>query len=140
MAPHAEHDHNKNSGIAMNGQKHQASTNDKSKKLNGKGKGKKDTESKERIQRLDQLYSKKKRQTYFVSTPRSNVEHGRADQASHVVLKVRRIICDKGFSSGTEIDIKSNLLKNALTHIFEGVEGLQLNETPPVASTYNELI
>src|SRR5205814_1507769 len=53
-------------------------------------------------------------------------------QISHVVLKVRRIICDKGFPTGTEIDIKSTLLKDALAEIYEGIEGLQLNESPPV--------
>lgn len=50
------------------------------------------------------------------------------------MLKVRRIICDKGYPTDTEIDIKSEILKNALSDIFEGVEGLKLNEFPPVAS------
>ena len=140
MAPHAEHDHNESGGIAVNDQKPQAQAqaNGKSGKLKGKGRSKKDAQSKERIQRLDQLYSKKKRQTYFVPTPKANEEHGKPDQASHVVLKVRRIICDKGYPSGTEIDIKSELLKDALADIFEGVEGLQLNETPPVVSAFKE--
>jgi hypothetical protein len=50
------------------------------------------------------------------------------------VLKVRRIICDKGFPTGIEIDIKSTLLRDVLGGIFEGIEGLKLNESPPIAS------
>jgi hypothetical protein len=122
----------------MNDQNPQAHTNRKSGKAKGKGKTKKDAQSEERIQRFDQSYSKKKRQTYFVPTPKSNEEPGKTDQASHVVLKVRRIICDEGYPSGTEIDIKSELLRDALADIFDGVEGLQLNETPPVVSAFNE--
>jgi hypothetical protein len=138
MTPHAEHDQNETDGIAGNDQKPQTTTYGIPKKTKSKNKRKADAQNQERIQRLDQLYSKEKRKTHFVSTPKSDIEH--ASQASHVVLKVRRIICDKGFPSGTEIDIKSELLENALSDIFEGVEGLQLNETPPVVSTYNELI
>jgi hypothetical protein len=70
-----------------------------------------------------------------VPTPKSSAEHGKVGQTSHVVLKVRRIICEKGYPSGTEIDVKSELLKDALSDIFDGVEGLQLNEKPPVVST-----
>jgi hypothetical protein len=112
-------------------------TNNNGKKGKGKGKGKDNSEAqnKERIQWLDQLYSKKKRQTYFVPTPKSSTEHEKAGQTSHVVLKVRRIISEKGYPSGTEIDIKSELLKDALSDIFEGAEGLQLNEKPPVVRT-----
>ncbi|KAF2650991.1 P-loop containing nucleoside triphosphate hydrolase protein [Lophiostoma macrostomum CBS 122681] len=99
-----------------------------------KGKGKKDGKSKERIQRLDQLYSKKKRQTYFVPTPNDGSIHSKHTQDDPVVLKVRRIICDKGFPSGTEIDIKSDALKNTLVEIFQGIEGLKLNEEPPITS------
>ena len=137
MVPHAEHDHNESGAITANDQIPQAQPNGKSVKSKGKGKSKKDVQSRERIQRLDQLYSKKKRQTHFVPTPTSNAEPGKADQASHVVIKVRRIICEKGYPSSTEIDIKSELLKDALSEIFEGVEGLQLNETPPVVSIFN---
>jgi hypothetical protein len=137
MTPHAEHDQNETGGISGNDQKPQTTTNGIPKKSKSKGKRKADAQNQERIQRLDQLYSKEKRKTHFVPTPKSDIEH--ASQASHVVLKVRRIICDKGFPSGTEIDIKSELLRNALSDIFEDVEGLQLNETPPVVSAYNEL-
>ncbi|KAL5118350.1 hypothetical protein ACEQ8H_003699 [Pleosporales sp. CAS-2024a] len=100
-------------------------------KAKAKAKAKNDAQTKERIQRLDQLYSKKKRQVYFVPTPKSSVEVEKPGHISHVVLKVRRIICDKGFPTGTEIDIKSESLRNALAGIYEGIEGLQLNETPP---------
>jgi hypothetical protein len=97
-----------------------------------KPKAKSDAQSKERIQRLDQLYSKKKRQVYFVPTPKNTADSEKPGQLSHVVLKVRRIICDKGFPTGTEIDIRSSLLKDALSEIYEGIEGMQLNETPPI--------
>jgi len=36
--------------------------------------------------------------------------------------------------SSTEIDVKSTLLRDALLKIFEGVEGLELNKTPPLVS------
>ncbi|KAF2011401.1 P-loop containing nucleoside triphosphate hydrolase protein [Aaosphaeria arxii CBS 175.79] len=102
----------------------------------GKGKGKKKAEqhTKERIQRLDQIYSKKKRENYFVPTPKSKANPETANHASHVVLKVRRIICDKGFPTGTEIDIKSEILTHALSEIYDGVEGTKLNEYPPEIS------
>lgn len=134
MVPHAEKDAVEPEAKTVNGDKAQPSGHPKGKGGKGKGKGKSDTQQKERIQRLDQLYGKKKRQTYFVPTPKSNVEQEKSGQVSHVVLKVRRIICDKGYPSGTEIDIKSEPLKDALADIFEGIEGLQLNETPPIIS------
>jgi hypothetical protein len=132
MAPHAEDavDGTK----PVNGDSQQPQANSKGGRGKNKPKAKSDAQSKERIQRLDQLYSKKKRQTYFVPTPKSTVEVEKPGQTSHVVLKVRRLICDKGFPTGIEIDIKSTLLKDALADIFEGIEGLQLNETPPIIS------
>ncbi|KAF2032295.1 P-loop containing nucleoside triphosphate hydrolase protein [Setomelanomma holmii] len=132
MAPRPEKDTVEPEAKSANGEKTQSKSNVKGGK--NKGKVKTDIQHKERIQRLDQLYSKKKRQTYFVPTPKSNVEHEKQGHASHVVLKVRRIICDKGYPSGTEIDIKSELLKDALAEIFDGIEGLQLNESPHVIS------
>ncbi|PSN69521.1 P-loop containing nucleoside triphosphate hydrolase protein [Corynespora cassiicola Philippines] len=89
---------------------------------------------KERVQRVDQLYSKKNREKYFKPTPRSKDVEENIGSASSVVLKVRRIICDKGFPTSTEIDIKSKHVKSALDYIFKGVEGLSLNESPPVAT------
>lgn len=136
MAPHAEKDVATEEAKVVDGDASQVQTKGKGGKAKNKNKNKAKDEasSKERIQRLDQLYSKKKRQTYFVPTPKSTVEVEKPGQVSHVVLKVRRIICDKGFPTGTEIDIKSTLLKDALADIFEGIEGLQLNETPPIIS------
>lgn len=134
MAPHADKDAVVEEAKPVNGDSSQAQSKGKGGKSKNKPKAKAETQSKERIQRLDQLYSKKKRQTYFVPTPKSTVETEKPGQVSHVVLKVRRIICDKGFPTGTEIDIKSTLLKDALAEIFDGIEGLQLNETPPVIS------
>jgi hypothetical protein len=133
MAPHAEEDV-VDETKPVNGDSQQPQTKSKGGKGKSKAKAKNEAQSKERIQRLDQLYSKKKRQTYFVPTPKSSAEVEKPGQVSHVVLKVRRIICDKGFPTGTEIDIKSSLLKDALADIFEGIEGLQLNETPPIIS------
>jgi hypothetical protein len=133
MAPHAEQDV-ADETKPVNGDSQQTQTKGKGGKGKSKAKAKIEAQSKERIQRLDQLYSKKKRQTYFVPTPTSNAEVERSGQVSHLVLKVRRIICDKGFPTGIEIDIKSTLLKDALAKIFEGIEGLQLNETPPIIS------
>lgn len=132
MAPHAEKDVASEEAKVVNGDATQTQAKGKGGKGKNKPKAKNEASNKERIQRLDQLYSKKKRQTYFVPTPKSNVEVEKPGQVSHVVLKVRRIICDKGFPTGTEIDIKSTLLKDALADIFDGIEGLQLNETPPV--------
>ncbi|KAH8726783.1 hypothetical protein GQ44DRAFT_613015 [Phaeosphaeriaceae sp. PMI808] len=130
MAPHAEKNPDSEEPKVENGDKPKHRNKGKS----GKSKGRRKIEAEDggRIQRLDQLYSKKKRQTYFVPTPKSSVEIERPRQISHVVLKVRRIICDKGFPTGTEIDIKSTLLKDALAEIYEGIEGLQLNESPPI--------
>lgn len=126
-----------NESDTANGDKSQSQSLGKVKggkgKSKPKSKAKSDAQSKERIQRLDQLYSKKKRQTYFVPTPKSNTEVEKPGQISHVVLKVRRIICDKGFPTGTEIDISSSLLKDTLSEIYEGIEGLQLNETPIIS-------
>jgi hypothetical protein len=133
MTPHAEKDVADDTK-PVNGDSQQPQTKGKGGKGKNKAKAKSEAQSKERIQRLDQLYSKKKRQTYFVPTPKSSAEVEKPGQVSHVVLKVRRIICDKGFPTGTEIDIKSTLLKDALADIFEGIEGLQLNETPPITS------
>jgi hypothetical protein len=133
MTPHAEKDVADDTK-PVNGDSQQPQTKGKGGKGKNKAKAKSEAQSKERIQRLDQLYSKKKRQTYFVPTPKSSAEVEKPGQVSHVVLKVRRIICDKGFPTGTEIDIKSTLLKDALADIFEGIEGLQLNETPPIIS------
>jgi hypothetical protein len=132
MAPHAEDGADDTKPV--NGDAQQTQTKGKGGKGKSKPKAKSEAQSKERIQRLDQLYSKKKRQTYFVPTPKSTVEVEKPGQVSHVVLKVRRIICDKGFPTGIEIDIKSTLLKDALADIFDGIEGLQLNETPPIIS------
>jgi hypothetical protein len=73
----------------------------------------------------------KKRKYYFVPTPSSDVETA---STRHVVLKVRRLINQKGYPTGTEIDIKSTLLRNALVEFFKGIEGLRLNESPPVIS------
>lgn len=130
MAPHAEQDVSVQETNVPKDKK--AAAPNKGKGGKGKNKNKPDSQSKERIQRLDQLYSKRKRQTYFVPTPKSNIaEDVKPGQTSHVVLKVRRIICDKGFPTGVEIDIKSELLKDALSEIYEGFEGLNLNESPP---------
>jgi len=133
-APSTEESMRANGSNGTSADKPKLQSKGKGGKGKGKPKSKSDGQSKERIQRLDQLYSKKKRQVYFVPTPKSNVEVEKPGQISHVVLKVRRIICDKGFPTGTEIDIRSTVLKEALADIFEGVEGLQLNETPPIIS------
>jgi hypothetical protein len=134
MASHAEKDVITDEAKAVIADKPQPQTRGKGKGGKGKGKGKVETsiQNNERIQRLDQLYSKNKRQTLFVPTLKTTDEGEKPGQVSHVVLKVRRIICDKGFPVGTEVDIKSSRLKNALAKIFEGLEGLQLNESPPI--------
>lgn len=71
---------------------------------------------------------------YFVPTPKSPEEHEKPGETSHVVLKVRHIICDKGFPTGIKIDIKLTLLRDILNEIFEDIEGLKLNESPPICS------
>lgn len=52
------------------------------------------------------------------------------------VLVVRRIIDYKGQLEGTEVDIKSAALCEALMDINRGVEGLRLTRNPPVVSRY----
>ncbi|KUJ10193.1 P-loop containing nucleoside triphosphate hydrolase protein [Mollisia scopiformis] len=83
-----------------------------------------------RIIRVDQIFSKKTRQIHFVPTKKpEKTEH----KFNKTVLVIRRIISSKGLVAAIEVDIKSPALKEVLDEIFEGVEGLRLNKTPPIA-------
>lgn len=56
------------------------------------------------------------------------------DRMGKTALVVRRIISNKGLVAYTEVDIKSGPLSTLLQEIFEGVEGLTLNKTPPMVA------
>lgn len=88
----------------------------------------------QRLLRVDQIYSRKDRQVHFVKTAKATVK---PDRLSKTALFVRRIISGQGMLAGTQVDIKSNLLKDLLLEIFAGVDGLELNKTPPVVSPYS---
>jgi len=55
-----------------------------------------------------------------------------SEKFNKTVLFIRRIISNKGIVASVEVDIKSEALKVILDEIFEGVDGLRLNKTPPV--------
>lgn len=90
------------------------------------------SQDKERVQRVDQVWSKKSRKYRYKPTPESDEKSG---QASHVVLKVRRLIDHHGYPYETQIDIKSALLRDTLADIFAGIEGLRLNGSPPSSTS-----
>ncbi len=83
----------------------------------------------QRLLRVDQIYSRKDRQVHFVKTAKVTVK---PDRFGKTALVVRRIISKQGMLAKTEVDIKSNLLKDLFLDIFAGVDGLELNKTPPV--------
>lgn len=85
----------------------------------------------QRLLRVDQIYSRKDRQTHFVRTAKATVK---PDRFGKTALVVRRIISRQGMLAATEVDIKSVPLKEVLLEIFNGVEGLSLNKTPPMCS------
>ena len=87
----------------------------------------------QRLLRVDQIYSRKDRQVHFVKTARTTVK---PDRHGKTALVVRRIISKQGMLARTEVDIKSNLLRDLFLEIFAGVDGLELNMTPPVVSSY----
>ncbi|KAJ5970418.1 AAA family ATPase [Penicillium vulpinum] len=49
-------------------------------------------------------------------------------------MVVRRVITKQGMVSHTEIDIRSPLLQNLFRDLFKGIEGLELNKSPPIAT------
>ncbi|KAM3069554.1 hypothetical protein ACMFMG_005657 [Clarireedia jacksonii] len=85
----------------------------------------------QRLLRVDQIYSRKDRQVHFVKTAKATVK---PDRFGKTALVVRRIISKQGMLARTEIDVKSTLLQETLLEIFAGVDGLDLNKTPPMAS------
>lgn len=87
----------------------------------------------QRILRVDQIYSRKDRQIHYVKTAKSSLTQAKYERMNKTTLVVRRIISKQGMVASTEVDIKSMPLRDILLEIFEGVEGLQLNKTPPVA-------
>ncbi|KAF2455506.1 hypothetical protein BDY21DRAFT_66848 [Lineolata rhizophorae] len=100
-----------------------------------KQEGKKDGEktNSQRLLRVDQIYSRKDRQTHFVKTAKS-LNKAKQNRFNKTTLVVRRIITSKGMVGGIEVDIKSPGLKEVMANIYEGVEGLHLNKTPPMAN------
>ena len=88
----------------------------------------------QRLLRVDQIYSRKDRQVHFVKTAKATVK---PDRLGKTALVVRRIISMKGMLAETEVDIKSSLLRDLFLEIFAGVDGLKLNKTPPVVSSYS---
>ena len=89
----------------------------------------------QRLLRVDQIYSRKDRQVHFVKTAKATVK---PDRFGKTALVVRRIISKQGMLAKTEVDIKSNLLKDLFLDIFTGVDGLELNKTPPVVGRIGE--
>ncbi|KAL2794820.1 P-loop containing nucleoside triphosphate hydrolase protein [Aspergillus keveii] len=85
----------------------------------------------ERLLRVDQIYSRKDRQIHFVKTAKA---HSKPDRFSKTALVVRRVISQKGMVSHTEIDIRSPLLQEVFQGLYKGVDGLELNKSPPVAT------
>ncbi|CAG8959829.1 hypothetical protein HYFRA_00001737 [Hymenoscyphus fraxineus] len=83
-----------------------------------------------RLMRVDQM---KDRQVHFVPTARARTK---PDRSGNTALIVRRIISKQGMVADTEIDVKSSVLKDALLEIFEGVEGLGLNKSPPTSTPH----
>ncbi|KAL3465573.1 P-loop containing nucleoside triphosphate hydrolase protein [Aspergillus heterothallicus] len=85
----------------------------------------------ERLLRVDQIYSRKDRQVHFVKTAKS---HSKPDRFSKTALVVRRIITKQGMVSHSEVDIRSPLLQDLFRTLFKGIDGLELNKSPPVAT------
>ena len=83
----------------------------------------------QRLLRVDQIYSRKDRQIHFVKTAKATVK---PDRFGKTALVVRRIISKQGMHIGTEIDIRSPPLQDLFREVFAGVDGLELNKTPPV--------
>ncbi|PWY68964.1 AAA family ATPase [Aspergillus sclerotioniger CBS 115572] len=81
----------------------------------------------QRLLRVDQI---KDRQIHFVKTAKAKPK---PDRFSKTALVVRRIISRQGMVSHTEIDIRSPLLQDLFRDLFKGVDGLELNKTPPIA-------
>ncbi|MCJ1376077.1 hypothetical protein MMC20_007315 [Loxospora ochrophaea] len=103
------------------------------KESGGQGNKKAESSSKsQRLLRVDQIYSRKDRQIHYVKTAKSSLNQAKYDRFNKTVLVVRRIISKQGMVAGTEVDVKSTQLRDVLLEIFEGVEGLQLNKTPPM--------
>lgn len=103
-----------------------------SKKTEEKEKPKAESSKSQRILRVDQIYSRKDRQIHYVKTAKSSLNQAKYDRMNKTALVVRRIISKQGMVASTEVDIKSNLLRDVLLEIWNGVEGLQLNKTPPM--------
>ncbi|OKL60944.1 hypothetical protein UA08_03620 [Talaromyces atroroseus] len=83
----------------------------------------------QRLLRVDQIYSRKERQIHFVKTAKSS---SKPDRFSKTAMVVRRIISKQGIVSHTEIDIRSPPLQQVFRELYKGVDGLELNKTPPV--------
>ncbi|KAI9683792.1 MAG: hypothetical protein M1822_005982 [Bathelium mastoideum] len=83
--------------------------------------------------RVDQIYSRKDRQTHFVKTAKSGLSSAKNDRFNKTTLVIRRIISSKGMVAATEVDIKAPPLADLLRQIFHGLDGLKLNKSPPVA-------
>ena len=88
---------------------------------------------KTRLLRVDQIYSRKDRQIHFVKTASAAMSKAKEDRLNKADLVVRRIITKKGMVAFSEVDIKSNPLRDVLLEINRGVEGIELNKKPPMA-------
>ncbi|PYI00732.1 AAA family ATPase [Aspergillus sclerotiicarbonarius CBS 121057] len=81
----------------------------------------------QRLLRVDQI---KDRQVHFVKTAKAKPK---PDRFSKTALVVRRVISRQGMVSHTEVDIRSPLLQDLFRELFKGVDGLELNKSPPIA-------
>ncbi|KAI1425071.1 P-loop containing nucleoside triphosphate hydrolase protein [Xylaria sp. FL1777] len=84
-----------------------------------------------RVLRVDQYWSKQQRQWNYKRTAKVR---SKDDRFQKYAIVVRRVISIKGLLVKTDIDIKSKKLANVLLDILEGVEGLELHESPPKVS------
>jgi hypothetical protein len=73
--------------------------------------------------------TRKDRQIHFVKTAKSSAK---PDRFSKTAMVVRRVISKQGIVSYTEIDIRSPHLQQVFQTLFKGVDGFELNKTPPV--------
>ncbi|KAL8636478.1 MAG: hypothetical protein Q9228_006128 [Teloschistes exilis] len=97
------------------------------------GEKKSEGEAKERrLLRVDQIYSKKDRQIHFVKTAKAGLSKANQERFNKTVLVVRRIISKQGNVSGTEVDVKSTLLRDVLLDLNKNVEGLELHKSTPM--------
>lgn len=77
-------------------------------------------------------HTRKDRQIHFVKTAKAGLSKANQERFNKTVLVVRRIITKQGNVSGTEVDVKSTLLRDVLLDLNKDVEGLELHKSTPM--------